>query len=70
MPVGPLMKITFTLKVLAVGALLMAATMPFEYWTPLAALVLLNTLVGALAAYLVENDDSVVAGSVDRTRAA
>ena len=48
------MKMTSTFKVLALGGALMAIPAPFSNWTPLAALVFMSTLVGALAAHLVE----------------
>ena len=63
------MKFKSTLVVLAVGGALMGITAPFANWVPLAALLFLSTLMGAFAAYLIENDDSIV-GKVDRRKAA
>ena len=64
------MKFKSTLVVLAVGGALMGVTAPFANWSPLAALLFLSTLMGAFAAHLIENDDSIVNGKVDRRKAA
>ena len=53
------MKITSTLVVLAVGGALMGAASLSPVWSPIAALLLPCTGLGAFAAWLIENQDGV-----------